>query len=350
MGSELHRGTHPIGRFQWPPPGSGRRALCGASQLGQIGRIDLRDGGASVVSTSGGDLIGPDDLAFDSHGNLFITEVMGSRVRMRRPNGVLQTLVEDSPCANGITIHDDRIFMSEFTPGGRTMELSPDGAAPRVIASNQMMPNALQLGPDGLLYFPLVPLGEIWRVALDGKQLERVTGGLVMPTAVKFDPAGRLWAVEAATGAVRRIDLTNGAHVETVQVAAGADNFVFRADGTMFVSHFADGEIVEVSPGGSVREVVPAGPRPLRARRRRQWTYHRGRRVERRQHCPWRNDQTPLDHGRGRRAGVGPRDRHCGGRQPPADQLRRPTRAVQARSRQRVPGFGPRPGDGCRLR
>lgn len=226
---------------------------------GRIGRIDLADSRVDVLSTSGGDMIGPDDLAFDSRGNLFITEVMGARVRMRRPNGSLSIIAGDTPAANGITVDRDRIFMSEFNPEGRILELSAEGAAPRTIASGLMMPNALQLGPDDMLYFPLVPLGEIWRVALDGTQLERVSGGLVMPTAAKFDPDGRLWAVEAATGGIHRIDITNGSHVETLRVAPGVDNFVFRADGTMFVSHFTDGEIVEIGRDGTIREIIGAG-------------------------------------------------------------------------------------------
>lgn len=229
------------------------------ANAGRIARVELDGTAVSVVPTAGRGFVGPDDLAFDSHGNLFVTEVMNACVSMRRPDGTTRVIAAETPAANGITVHADRIFMSEFNPQGRILELFADGSAPRTIAAGLVMPNALQLGPDGLLYFPQVVLGEVWRVSPAGGEPERISAGLAMPTAVKFDPAGRLWAVEAPTGAIIRIDIASGAHVKRLHVAPGVDNLVFREDGEMYVSHFTDGQIVQLSPTGAVRELVAAG-------------------------------------------------------------------------------------------
>lgn len=225
----------------------------------QLSAVDLASGQTRVVSPADGQIVAPDDLAFDSRGNLYVTEVMSARVSALRPGGAIEVIADNVPVANGITVHEDRIFMSEFNPEGRIWELDAGGGAPRLIASGLMMPNALCLGPDGMLYFPLVPLGEVWRVALAGGEPERVIGGLDIPTAVKFDPAGRLFVVESGSGLVSRIDVVSGTKVPFTRVAYGIDNFAFSESGDMYVSHFTDGEIVGIAPDGSQRVIVAGG-------------------------------------------------------------------------------------------
>lgn len=244
--------------MRWGPDGG----LYVAQALGsQISKIDVAAGTVDLISSCGDGLVAPDDLAFDSRGNLYATEVMSDQVSVRRPDGTRALIATNTPAANGITIHDDRIFMSEFTPGGRILELFADGAEPRTIASGLMMPNALCLAPDGMLYFPLVPLGEIWRVSAEGGTPERVIGGLVMPTAVKVEAAGTLLVTEAATGALVRIDPVARTKHIVANLTYGLDNLAFSPDGRVFVSHFTDGEVIEIDMHrpGSERQVVAGG-------------------------------------------------------------------------------------------
>lgn len=239
--------------MRWGPDGELYVAQAFGSQLSAI---DVSSGASRVVSGADGEIVAPDDLAFDSHGNLFVTEVMNARVSVMRPNGTVDVVAGGLPVANGVSVHADRIFMSEFHPDGRIWELYDDGTAPRLIASGLMMPNALSLGPDDMLYFPLVPLGEVWRVAVAGGKPERVIGGLDIPTAVKFDAMGRLFAVESGSGAISLIDPVSGTKTEYARVAYGIDNFAFSPDGRMFVSHFTDGEVVEIHSDNTQRTVV----------------------------------------------------------------------------------------------
>src|SRR6201992_2835165 len=48
----------------------------------QISALDHRTGHMETVSAKGGDIVAPDDVAFDDRGNLFATEVMDGRVSM----------------------------------------------------------------------------------------------------------------------------------------------------------------------------------------------------------------------------------------------------------------------------
>jgi sugar lactone lactonase YvrE len=242
--------------MRWGPD---RRLYVAQAFGGQVSAVDVVSGTAEVISPANGAIIAPDDLAFDSHGNMFATEVMSARVSARRPNGNVDVIAANVPVANGISVHADRIFMSEFNPDGRILELYADGATPRVIASGLMMPNALCLGPDDYLYFPLVPLGEVWRVPVAGGTAERVAGNLDIPTAVKFDASGRLFIVESGTGAIVHFDIASSKKAAFARVAFGIDNLEFAPDGRMFVSHFTDGGVVEVSTDGSTRQAVRSG-------------------------------------------------------------------------------------------
>jgi sugar lactone lactonase YvrE len=224
----------------------------------QISAVDIETGALEAISAQGGDIVAPDDLDFDAFGNIYATEVMDARVSVREPNGRTRVLHGDLPSANGITFHQGRLFIDECRPGGRLLELDLDGGAPRVVAEDLPLPNALAPGPDGWLYFPLVVADEIWRVHPDGGTPERVVAGLSHPVAVKFDPKGCIVAPQSGTGEVLRIDPRTGDRTVLARLDPGLDNLTFVGE-RLFVSQLTDGRITEVLAGGGRREVLPGG-------------------------------------------------------------------------------------------
>lgn len=221
----------------------------------QISALDLQSGEIETISPQGSDIVAPDDVAFDSAGNLFVTEVMDGRVSMLDTRGHSRVLRDDLPNANGITVYQDRLFVNECRVGGRLLELDLNGGEPRVLAENLVMPNAMEVGPDGMLYYPLMGTHEIWRVHPDGGTPEKVTDGLGVPDAVKFDKAGFIVSTQVGTGDVIRVDPRTGAREVLASVGPGLDNLTF-VDGRLFVSHFT-GAITEIVAGGQTRETLP---------------------------------------------------------------------------------------------
>lgn len=227
----------------------------------QVTAIDTQTGEHEVISPNGGPIIGPDDVAFDSAGNMYSTEVMSERVSMRTPDGKVTIVSDGLPSANGVTVFNDRLFIDEHRPGGRLFELYPrDDRPPRQIAENLSGPNALAGGPDGKLYFPLVPEGEIWRADPESGELEKVTDGLFHPTAAKFTPDGELVSPQAGNGEVAKIDTETGAQTVIARVRPGIDNLAFDGQGRLYLSHFVDGGVAEVSMDGNSTETVLAEP------------------------------------------------------------------------------------------
>jgi sugar lactone lactonase YvrE len=226
----------------------------------QISALDLATGQLDTVSPKGGDIIAPDDVAFDPSGNLYATEVMDGRVSVRDAAGHTRVLRDDLPCANGITVHAGRLFVGECREGGRLMELDLTGGAPRILAENLPSPNAMEVGPDGLLYFPLMTANEIWRVDPDPdkhSEPQRVAGDLGVPDSVKFDAEGYIVSTQVASGQVLRIDPRTGSQTVLAQLNPGLDNLTFVGD-RLFVSNFT-GEITEILVSGETRTVLAGG-------------------------------------------------------------------------------------------
>jgi len=223
----------------------------------QISALDHRTGRLETFSAKGGEIVAPDDVAFDASGNLYATEVMDGRVSMLDTAGRTRVLRDDVPCANGITFHRDRLFIGECRVGGRLLELDLGGGPPRVLLESLPSPNAMEVGPDGLLYFPVMGANEIWRVDPDGGEPQCVAGDLGVPDSVKFDPQGYLVSTQVASGQVLRVDPRSGEQRLLAQLSPGLDNCTFVGD-RVLVSNFT-GEITEIAPNGETRTVLPGG-------------------------------------------------------------------------------------------
>jgi sugar lactone lactonase YvrE len=221
----------------------------------QISALDVNTGELETISARGGDIIAPDDVAFDSRGNLVATEVMDGRVSLRDTSGRTRVLRDDVPSANGITFFADRLFIGECREGGRLMEFDLGGGPPRILLENVPSPNAMEVGPDGLLYFPVMGANEIWRIHPDGGPHEVVATGLGVPDSVKFDADGLIVSTQVASGQVLSIDPRTGEQRVMAQLTPGLDNCTF-ADGRLFVSNFT-GELTEVVGVGKTRTVLP---------------------------------------------------------------------------------------------
>jgi sugar lactone lactonase YvrE len=223
----------------------------------QISAIDVATGAVEAISPKGGDIVAPDDIAFDSEGNLYATEITEGRVSMRARNGTTRVIQGDMPVANPITFHQGRLIAGECRIGGRIMQLDLNGGAPRVLLENVPMPNAFDVGPDGKLYLPVMGTNEIWRVSLDGGAPEVVARELGVPDSVKFDSQGYIVSTQVASGQVLRIDPRNGERTVLANLTSGLDNVTFVGE-RIFVSNIS-GYVTEILEHGKTRDLVPDG-------------------------------------------------------------------------------------------
>lgn len=226
---------------------------------GRISAVDLATGAVEVVVAPGGPVQAPDDLAFGADGSMYVTDLVPGRVWRRDPAGAVTLVSGDVPVANGITCVGDRLFVNEMRPGGRLLELFTDGRDPVVLAEDLAMGNAMQLGPDGCLYYPHMLTNEVYRVPADGGPVELVAEQVHEPVAVRFDREGVLTVLSrGAEGFVTRV-FADGSRSVVTSGVAGLDNAAFDDDNRMFVSSYASGGITELRADGRTRPVVARG-------------------------------------------------------------------------------------------
>jgi sugar lactone lactonase YvrE len=206
---------------------------------------------------------GPDDLTFGPDGSLYWTALFTGEVGKLSPDGMKSTVAKLPPGVNAITFSDDgRLFVALDFLGDGLYELDPTGAQPpRLLIDKLGWLNAMDFGPDGLLYGPIFTQGRVVKIDVNAQPatVTAVAEGFAVPVAVKFNAQGQLYAVDAAKGQVERIDTATGAKEVIATISPGLDNLAFDSRGRLFVSSNDDGFIVEVRPDGTTRTVSPGG-------------------------------------------------------------------------------------------
>lgn len=226
--------------------------VCGS----QVSAVDPDTGDIETISPMGGGITAPDDLAFDSAGNLYCTEITENRLMVLAPDGSTRVLNGDVPVANPVTVYQDRVIAGEMRMDANIREFDRSSGEARVILAGVPMPNAFEVGPDGKLYFPAQGANEIWRVSLDGGAPEVVAKDLGVPDSVKFDAQGFIISTQVASGQVLRIDPRDGSRTVLAQLMPGLDNCAILGD-RIFASHIT-GALYELS-GGVARPVIDSG-------------------------------------------------------------------------------------------
>ncbi|MFE2443838.1 hypothetical protein ACFXDF_17620 [Streptomyces sp. NPDC059426] len=227
---------------------------------GQISAVDPASGDVEVVVPLDGPVEAPDDLAFGADGSMYIADLTPGRVWRRGSEGTYALVSDQVSLPNGITCVGDRLFVNEMKMNGRLMELFPGGGDPAVLTDGLALGNAMQLGPDGCLYYPQMMRNQVWRIPPDGGVPELVAEEVDDPVAVRFDRGGVLVVLSRGmAGLVTRIDLNTGARTVVASGIVGLDNAAFDHENRMFVSSFASGGIAEMHPDGRTRVVVPQG-------------------------------------------------------------------------------------------
>ncbi|MFE0802773.1 hypothetical protein [Streptomyces sp. NPDC058812] len=228
---------------------------------GQISAVDPATGDVDVVVPMDGPIQSPDDLAFGADGSMYVADLVPGRVWRRDPAGEYSLVSAAVTNPNGITCVGDRLFVNEMKPDGRLLELFPDGGDPAVLTGGLALGNAMQLGPDGHLYYPHMITNQVWRIPPDGGVPEVVAENVHEPVAVRFDQGGVLHVLSRGVeGIVTRVDLHGtGSRTLVTSGLTGLDNAAFDAENRMFVSSYASGGVTELHPDGRTRDIVPRG-------------------------------------------------------------------------------------------
>lgn len=243
---------------------------------GTISIIDPENGELLDQLGSPEGVLAPDDLHFGPDGSLFWTDLALGSVSRRSPgadgvvssaDGTTTVVAVDVPAVNPITITGEgRVFIAQcFAPTTGLFEiLEPQGASPSPLRTViDGVPDCASNGMDhggGLLFTPRWFENRILGIDAEtgAPMVEIVTDDV--PSAVKIHD-GHLYWVSQETGAVYTADLADTPPEPQLfaQLEPGLDNLAFDARERLFVSHTANGSIVEILQDGTTRIVSDGG-------------------------------------------------------------------------------------------
>ena len=223
-----------------------------------IYRIDIVSG--AVENVVAAPLGGADDLAVAADGTIVWTAIGDSAVRIRHPDGRIEDLAQGLVGVNGINFGPDgRLFATQLLPPSKLFEIDLDGVRPpKFVMEVPGSLNGFEIDADYQLYGPLSQNGTVVQIDLRTRQTIVIGEGMVTPISVNLSPDNSVVVLGYSTGKVLRLDPNTGKHELIVQLEGPIDNHAIAENGLIYVSRFADGQIVEIDPiTAAVRVVVP---------------------------------------------------------------------------------------------
>jgi len=220
--------------------------------------IDRESGETKKILRKQQGVLSPDDVTIGPGGVVYFTNTLQGTVGSLSQEGEVSEIANLGIGVNSLTLADDgQLWVGRDFIGDRLYQLDPAGKEePRTIITEPGWINAMDFGPDGMLYGPVYSKSIVVRInPLNGVMTTVADDFETRLHAVKFDHAGRLYVLEGRPGRVLRIDLESGERTVLGSYAPGLDNLAFDSNDRLFVSSFLDGSIHEVMKDFSLRVV-----------------------------------------------------------------------------------------------
>ena len=237
----------------------------GSTATGQLSAGTGPTEPATVLAT-GFDLGAPEDLAFDTEGNLYVSEYGSDRVLMVDPEGAIVTVAHTgSPgfSGDGGAAIDAQLASPTglaFDPAGNLMVADHFNNRIRVIDAEGIITTIAGTGEDGS----------------NGDGGPALDAELNDPIGIAFDGDGNLFIADEQNGRVRMIDsdgiittVAGGGPVSLTRFHDGDPTttatllhpsyVAIDADGNLLVSDFAGNAVWIVDPAGSMRRLAGTG-------------------------------------------------------------------------------------------
>ena len=152
------------------------------------------------------------------------------------PIGNVQLVTVDS---------DDNIYVGSL--GTKIAKIPPDGSSVTVLG-NFSQPSEPAVSPDGFLYISQLAVFNVVKTTLDTADILEVVVSGVKAAQPVFDASGNLFIGDVLTGEIIKISLPDG----TISTIASGLTFprglAFDADGNLFVGDSTDKVIYKISP------------------------------------------------------------------------------------------------------
>lgn len=197
-------------------------------------------------------------IAFDTAGNLFVSDNLYSRIRKVTPDGTVSTFLNISSPQGICTDMAGNVYVSS---SGTVKKISSVGTLIATYSSFSS-PYGLQINSSGKLYVAERTAGSIKTISSDGSITTFVTG-LSSPAGIVLDTAGNLYVTEQiSSGTVKKITPEGFVSV----FATGLNSpygITIDGSGNLFVAESSiSRSIVKITPDGTKTTYVTPSSTP----------------------------------------------------------------------------------------
>lgn len=157
----------------------------------------------------------PDDLAFDTQGNILFSDFYNGTVSRLNADGSVTVLLRNIAGPEGIVVLADGTMILAEQKTNRILSIAPGSTTPTLLRSLPGTPSTASCkdGVDGIAFDPTTktvivpdsPTGEVYRLSLDGQTLTLLASGIVRPVGAVVDSQGNIYVADECGGAVVKL-------------------------------------------------------------------------------------------------------------------------------------------------
>ncbi|HWB11433.1 MAG TPA: DUF4214 domain-containing protein [Pirellulales bacterium] len=185
----------------------------------------------------------PTGVAVDAAGDVFITP--NNAVEEVLPNGTIKTIGSGFNSPTGVAVDAAGDVFVADTLHKAVKEVLPDGTI-KTIGSGFIQPEGVAVDAFGDVFVSDVGNNTVKEVLANGT-IKTIGSGFIQPEGVAVDAAGDVFVGDVGNNAVKEV-LPNGT-IKTIATGVGSPYGVaVDAAGDVFVSDYENGRIVEFSP------------------------------------------------------------------------------------------------------
>ena len=220
--------------------------------------------GSGTQTTIGSGLNGPEEVAVDAEGDVFVSDTFNARVQEIPTGGGLQITVGDNgsfqPAGVAVDGAGDVFVVDEGN--GQVVEFPANGGAQIVVANGLSAPGGLALDGAGDVFIADEGNGRLLEVHTGGGPQTTVGSGLSDPAGVAVDGAGDVFIADISLTSV--VEVPTGCANSSCQIAVGSglsypSGVAVDAAGDVFIADTQNNRVVEVPTGGGAQIAVGSG-------------------------------------------------------------------------------------------
>jgi streptogramin lyase len=227
------------------------------SGIGQGPAIAFGPGTQTTAPASG--LNGPNGVAVDAAGYIFITDQYNHRVVKVTPTGTQTTVVTvpgsgaNGPFWPAVDGAGD-VFIVD-SGNHQVVEITPSGVQKAVPASGLSGPNGVALDGAGDVFISDQINNRVVEVTPNGVQTTVPTTGLSVPAGIALDGAGDVFIADNSNNRV--VEVTpSGTQTTVASGLNGPAGVAVDAAGDVFIADYSNNRVVEVTPSGAQTTVA----------------------------------------------------------------------------------------------